>query len=150
MLLLLCLRKPINQSLSTSCSRSSAVPDFQKMRLISQSPNMAYSVVNAITDCRKGRLVDQSPSISCLVVRTVPRISNGQTGGPVPERLMLGGRYSPQDIKWADWSTSPRASHAWWSVQSSGYQMGRLVDQSPSISCSVVGTVPRISNGKTS
>ena len=62
---------------------------------------------------------------------------------------MLEGWHSPQDIKWADWSTIPRASHAQWSVQPLGYQMGRLVDQSPSISCSVVGKAPRISNGQT-
>jgi len=27
---------------------------------------------------------------------TVPRLSNGRTGRPVPEHIMLGGRYSPQ------------------------------------------------------
>ena len=43
-----------------------------------------------------GRLVNQSPSISCSVVGTVPRMANGQTGRPVLEYFMLGGRYSPQ------------------------------------------------------
>jgi len=66
-----------------------------------------------------GRLVDQSPSMSCSVVDTVPRMSNGPTSRPVPEHVMLGVRYSPQDV-----------------------EMCRLVDQSPSMSCSVVGTVP--------
>jgi hypothetical protein len=62
---------------------------------------------------------------------------------------MLGGRYSLQDVEWADWSTSPRACHARWLVQSQGCRMGRLVDQSPRMSCSVVGTVLRMSNGQT-
>jgi len=62
---------------------------------------------------------------------------------------MLGGWYSPQDVEWADWSTSPRACHARWSVQSPGCRMGRLVDQSLSMSCSVVGIVLRLSNGQT-
>jgi len=49
-----------------------------------------------------GRLVDQYPSLSRSVVGTVPRMSNRQTSRPVPEHVMLGGRYSPQDIEWAD------------------------------------------------
>jgi hypothetical protein len=64
------------------------------------------------------RLVDQSPSIYCSVVSTVPRMANEQTGQPVLEYILLGGRYSPQDGEWADWSTSPRVCHARWSVQS--------------------------------
>jgi len=46
--------------------------------------------------CRMGELVGQSPSVSCSVVGTVPRLSNPRTGRPVPQRIMLGGRYSPQ------------------------------------------------------
>ena len=93
-------------------------------------------------------LVDQSPSISCSMVGTVPRLSNGQAGRPVPEHITLSGRYSPQTFKWAGWLTSPRAYKARWSVQSPNFQMGRLVDQSPSIQCSVVGTVRKLSNGQ--
>ena len=62
---------------------------------------------------------------------------------------MLGGRYSPQIIDWANWSASPRAYHARWSVQSPDYRLGEVVGQSPSISCSVVGTVPGLSIGRT-
>jgi len=94
------------------------------------------------------RLVDQSPSLWRLVVGTVPRFSNWQAGRPVPESMALGGRYSPQVLKLAGWSTSPRAYGARWSVQSPDSQTGRLVDQSPSLWRSVVGTVPRFSNWK--
>jgi len=62
---------------------------------------------------------------------------------------MLGVRYSPQIVVLANWSTSPRAFHADWLVQSPDCRLGELVGQSPSISCSVVGTVPRLSIGRT-
>ena len=45
--------------------------------------------------------------------------------------------------------SSPRAYNAWWSVQSLVLQTGRLVDQSPSVQCSVVGAVPRTPNWQT-
>ena len=61
---------------------------------------------------------------------------------------MLGGRCSSQTLNLAGWSTSPRAYGAQWSVQSLGSQTGRLVDHSPSLRRSVVGTVPRFSNWK--
>ena len=76
-------------------------------------------------------------------------LSKRQTGRPVLEHFVLGGRYSAQDDEWADWSTSPQVYLAQWPVQSLGWRMGRLVNQSPSISCSVVGTVPRMENGQT-
>jgi len=41
----------------------------------------------------------------------------------------------------ADWSTSPRAYHARWSIQSPDSQMGEVVDQSPSARRSVVGII---------
>ena len=113
MLLFLCLREPINQSLSVSCLRFGTVPRFSKDE--TNQPVPEYGVLGG---------------------RCSPRLSRGQTGRPVPEHLMLGGRYSPQDVEWADRSTSPRACHARWSVQSQGCRMGRLVDQSPSMSCS--------------
>ena len=75
-------------------------------------------------DFQMSGLVDLSPSVSCSVVGTVPRLSNERAGRPVPERIILGGRYSPQTFKWAGWSTSPRAYHARWSVQSPDFQMG--------------------------
>jgi len=93
-----------------------------------------------------GRLVDQFPSVQCSVVGAAPRSLNWQTGRPVPERILLGGRCSPQvrqSSKLADWSTSPRAYSTRWSVQPPHLQTGRLVDQSPSVYCSVVGAVPR-------
>ena len=122
----MCLREPINQSLSVSCSRFGTVPRFSKD--VTNQPVPQYGVLGG---------------------RCSPRLSRGQTGRPVPEHLMLGGRYSPQDVEWVDWSTSPRACHARWSVQSPGYRMDRLVNQSLSMSCSVVGTVLRMSNGQT-
>jgi len=97
-------------------------------------------------DFQMNGLVDQSPSVSCSVVGTVPRLSNDRASRPVPERIMLGGRYSPQTFKWSGWSTSPRAYHARWSVQSPNFQMNGLVDQFPSVLCSVVSTVPKLSN----
>ena len=126
LLLFLCLRKPINQSLGTSCSRFGTVPIFSKDE--TNQPVPEYGVLGGQWN---------------------HRLSRGRAGRPVPEHLTLGGRYSPQDAKWTDWSTSPRASHARWSVQSPGCRMGRQVDQSPSMSCSVVSTVPRMSNGQT-
>jgi len=164
-------------------------------------------------NCRKNRLVDQSPSMLCSVVGTVNRIVERidwstsprafyarwsvqstkllkeQTDRPVPEHIMLGGRYSQPNcrknrlvdqspsmlcsvigtvnriVKRTDWSTSPQAFYARWPVQStelSKEQTGRpvpehvmlggrysqpncrknrLVDQSRSILCSVVGAV---------
>jgi len=79
-----------------------------------------------------------------LVSRCNHSLSKRQTGRSVPEHFVLGGRYSPQDVEEEDWSTSPRAFHARWSVQSPRCRKSRLVDQSLSISCSVVGTVPRM------
>jgi len=69
-------------------------------------------------DFQTGRLGDQSPSIQCSVVGAVPRSLNWQTGRPIPEHIVLGGRCSPQISKLADWATSPRAYSARWSVQS--------------------------------
>ena len=74
------------------------------------------------------------PIISCL-------FAIEQTDRPVPKRIVLSGRCSPQTFEWGDWSTSPRAYHTRWSIQSLDFWMSGLVDQSPSISCSVVGTV---------
>ena len=39
---------------------------------------------------------------------------------------VLGSWNSPQDVKWMNWSTGPRAYNAWWSVQSSGFQMDEI------------------------
>ena len=60
---------------------------------------------------------------TCSVVAQSPRSLNRRTSRPVPERIMLGGWYSPQAVVWADWSTSSRAYHDRWSVQSPGYQV---------------------------
>ena len=144
------LREPVDQSLSASCSTFGAVPRLSKDQTSRPVPERRARWLVQSPGCRKSRLVDQSPSISCSVVDTAPRLSKEQTGRPVPEHIMLGGRYSPQDIDKADWSTCPRAYHARWSVQSPGCRKRRLVDQSPSISCSVVGTVPRMSHRQTS
>ncbi len=54
---------------------------------------------------------------------------------------MLGGRCSRWSSESIDWATSPRASSAWWLVQSLEFRIDRLGDQSPSIKCSVVGAV---------
>ena len=80
------------------------------------------------------------------MVSAVPRSPNWQTGQPVPEHTMLGGRCSPQISKLADWTTSPRAYRVRWSVQSLDLQTGRSDDQSLSIPCSVVSAVPRSPN----
>ena len=64
---------------------------------------------------RADRLGDQSPSIKCSVVGAVPEFSNWWAGRPVPERIVLGGRYNPR--------------------------ANRLGDQSPSVECLVVGAV---------
>jgi len=85
------------------------------------------------------KLVDQSLSIPCSMISAVPGFI-GQTGRPVPEHTVLDGRYSSR-FHWTDWSTSPRAYRTQWSVQFP-VSLGRLVDQSLSIPCSVVGTVP--------
>ena len=61
-------------------------------------------------DCRGGELVDQSLSISCSMVGPVPRLSNGQTGQPVPEHIMLSGRPVPEHIMLGG-RYSPRAYH---------------------------------------
>jgi len=120
------------------------VPSFSKLADWSTSPR-AYSARWSVQspDLQTGRPDDQSPSIPCSVVGAVPRSPNWQTGRPVPEHTMLGGRCSPQISKLADWTTSPRAYRARWSVQSPDLQTGRLDDQSPSIPCSVVGAIPR-------
>jgi len=95
------------------------VPSSSKLADWSTSPrayNARWSVQSP--DLQTGRLVDQSPSIQCSVVGTVSRSPNWQTGRPVPEHTVLGGRYSPQISKLAVWSTSSRAYSARWSVQS--------------------------------
>ena len=108
------------------------VPDRTMPRLPEESSNFQTS-----------GLVDQSPSRSCSEVGIVSVLSDVQSYRPVPEHIMLGGRYSPRNFGCVDLSTSPRAYNARWSVQSLDFWMCRLIDQSSSMSCSVVGTVPK-------
>ena len=92
-------------------------PYFRKIRLVklanwSTSPR-AYHARWSVQSpaCQLSELVDQSPSVSCSVVGTVPSLSIVRTGRPVPERIVLGGRYSPQFVDWANWSVqSPSIS----------------------------------------
>jgi len=110
---------------------------------------------HVILACDQMETANRSPSTSCSTIGMAPEFSKGQTsqnrrtGRPVPEHIMLDGRYSPQIVDWVNWSASPRACHARWSVQSPDCRLGELVGQSPSISCSVVGTVPGLSIGRT-
>jgi len=98
-----------------------AVPSSSKLADWLTSPR-AYSDRRLVRypDLQTGRLDDQSPSIQCSVVGAVPRYPNWQTGRPVPEHTVLGGRCSPQISILADWTTSPQAYSAWWSMQSPG------------------------------
>jgi len=126
------------------------------METAKQSPSMSSSTIGTAPIFSKDQtsqiseLVNQSLTISCSVVGTVTSLSIVRTGRPVPELIVLGGWYSPHLVDWANWSTSPRAHRAQWSVQSPVCRLGELVHQSPSVSRSVVGTVPSLSIGQTS
>jgi len=125
--------------------RTDVVPELagrQSMSLVARSKNSSYPVPEHLMlichridlptspracsarwlvqylDFQTIRLDDQSPSMQCSVVGAVPRSPNWQTGRPVPEHTVLGGRCSPQISKLADWTTSPPAYSARWSVQS--------------------------------
>ena len=67
-------------------------------RLGHQSPSIKCPVVGAVPEFRTNRLGDQSPSIKCSVVSAVPEFPSWQTGRPVPEHTLLGGRCSPWTV----------------------------------------------------
>jgi len=145
----LCLREPINQSLSASCSRLGTIPRLSKDETNQPAPE--YRVLGGRCNQQVVESTDWSTSPRAYYAWwsvQSPSVSNGQTGRLVHEHVMLSGRYSPRDVEWADRSTSPRACHARWSVQSPRSGMGRSIDQSSSMSCSVVGTVTEMSNGQ--
>jgi len=133
--------------------RTDVVPELagrRSMSLVARSKKFKLSSPReSHAHLPSDRLINQSPSVLCSVVGAVPRFPNWQTGRPVPEHTVLGGRCSPQIFKLADWATSPQAYSAQWSVQSPDLQAGRLGDQSPSIHFSVIGAVPRSSSWRT-
>ena len=109
-----------SKKLKLSCLRASHA-HLPSDRLINQCRADNALVIGIVPN--SSNLADWSTSpqaYSAWWSMRPPRSPSWQTGRPVPEHTVLGGRCSPQISELTDWATSPRAYSARWSAQSPG------------------------------